>query len=128
MINAVIGIGVALGILALCYVLIKAVEGDLHMPHLWRKRKQAKYRANRSWIDVKRDVPHKCSKPLNVQAFNEANGYGYNKGDVIECKTCGQRWRCTSLGLFDRKMYPYSAAHDNEYEWVKVSENEDVFQ
>lgn len=98
----------------------KYVDGDLNMPRPWRKRKQAWKRARREWIDVVRtEDPHECVKPYNVEAFNRSHGHGYRVGDVIECKTCAQRWKCTSMS------HPFA---DPVYNWARVSENEDVFR
>lgn len=79
------------------------------------------------WVDVRRDREHKCVTPANVKAWDRDSGHPYAIGDVIECKTCAQRWRCTSLGYHDAKHWP-SLAEINEYAWTRVKENEDVFK
>lgn len=85
------------------------------------KRRHKKAR-NVGWIDVKREVQHECLTPYDVQDFKKLYGYGYNLGDVIECKTCAQRWRCASINTTNQ---PFEFAQ--RYRWARVSENEDVF-
>lgn len=94
---------------------------------LWRWFTRADHPSKWEWIDVRRDRDHRCTKPHVVWVWDGSTKHPYKVGDVIECKECGQRWKCTSRGDYDERGYP-SLSRNNEYRWQRVAEDEDVFQ
>ena len=90
--------------------------------HYWPSRRRERFNRNFPTMTVKRDRVHVCSKPLSVERFNKRSGISYEKGDVIECKSCGQMWKCIG-----REQRGYGPQRWHQYMW-RETDGDEVFK